>query len=430
MNIYCYKAGIYLEQRCNEIDKFAKSLDKTQLIQKISFVALTILFKALKWVSEELKAFIPVSYRKGQELSQEIEKLRKAAEPGWQEQAVKMIRKSREDTLGNEAMRLAAVKALTVQEQAALSKAVYSVWVKKSSAKIREQTTVLMSQAHEIKKIYGDTHHLFLHGQSLVWSVVPLLIKELIREFNPEQEVGYYKFLRAEGSAVSDSYWDWISSWTIMKWLGFSKEASKTAGDYIAQNPYINDDDMKTRETILSVDGYFYNTQAYESCLYFLMNNNNILGDGSTALKNVIQSVFRHFKKDASRELIDTLSTRLMKSIAFTNSMTTTGNLYLIAIPKEKSADIQYRAHPFGPPCSCHQGKSHTQILEKLQQGILNETTKCKVYGCAIPQYRLFLPALKPGNGCKIFRMSPLPRSSRQSIKAAIKSIAQELHTS
>lgn len=392
---------------------------------RVAFYALSFILVPLRSVSRELRG-THVSYQKGQKLLSLIDELQKSEEPDWQERAVKFVRNSREDNLNDEMKRLEGAEAMTGLESDMAARAVRSVKLKHNPAskKLLMQALVLLAQAHEIKKIYAKTHHLFLHGQSLNWSIVPLVIKELVREFQPDEEVGFYKFLRSENTVVTESYWNWSSK--LLRWLGLEPQ---TAREFMAENLSIHDGNMKTRETLISADAYFYNAQSYESSLYFLMNNNNILDrSGTDALKDVIQTIFRHFKKNASQQLLDRLFIRLMASIEFTRRMVTTGNLYVIAVPKDKSIDAQYRAHPFGVPCFCHRGANHTQILDSLQQGHLNVSTRCKILTMPVPQYRLFMPfVMRPENGCKTFRLNALPRSNRKAIKEEIKKIAKEL---
>lgn len=427
INLY-YAAGTTFEKFCSRIERFSNFFDRSNVMVRVALYALSFILLPLKSVSRQLRG-THVSFRNGQALLRLIDELQKSGERNWQERAVKIIRNSREDNLEDEMKRLEGAEAMAWPEAEMAAKAVCSVKLNVKSYdaanRLRRQAQVLLAEAHEIKNIYAKTHHLFLHGQSLRWSLVPLVIKILIREFQPEQEVAFYKFLRSEDCAVSESYWNWSSK--FLRWLGFEP---KTAREYMAHNTIIYDGDMKTREMLLSVDAYFFNAQNYESSLYFLMNNNNILDrKDTTALKNVILSIFLHFNKNASEQLLDQLFTRLMKSIEFTRSMITTGNLYVIAIPKEKSIDAQYRAHPLGVPCYCHKGSNHTQILESLQKGQLDLNTKCSMQTLPIPQYRLFMPVvMKPENGCKIFRLNALSRMQRQPIKEAIKKIAIDLH--
>lgn len=381
---------------------------------------------------------VNAAFQEGQGLLQSINALRRTHLPGWQEKAVKLIRATKKDNLDEEFERLRGAEAVTRLEAPKIESAVNSVILNNyaNASKIRKQAKALLGQAHEIKKIYEKTHHVLLHSQSLKWSVVPILIKKLLKLSKPDLNVHNFKFLRTEGSVISDSYWDLISPWKIMQavsnFLGFTSQSEppKTAREYITQTRSINDSDMKTRETLLSVDAYFYNAQKYESSLFFLMNNNNILGhDGTTALKNVVKSILGHFKKEASEETLSRLAERVIKCVDFTDNMVTTGNLYVIAVPKEKSTDVQYRAHPFGPACTCHRRGNHTEILEKLQNGILDRSTQCIYQNVPIPQYRLFTPTLKPENGSKIFRMRALTSPQSQSIKTAIANVAQDLLT-
>ncbi len=380
------------------------------------------------------------AFLQGRELYRNISELKSRNEQGWQESAVSLIRNSRQDTLELELERLRGANAIKEEELAKLRDALQNVTVDNgvNKAMLSDQAKVLYMQAHEIKRIYEGTHHVLLHAQSLKWSIVPMLIKELIALQDPKKDLHHYKFLRPEKvETISDSYWNMVSGLVgyVKNFLGYLagiKEPA-TAQEFLAhqrsKGEPINDDKIEIREKILSVDGYFYNYYPWESALYFLMKNNNVLANGGEALQNILKSTLRHFKKDASNELVDALASRLLKSTDFTTNMVTTGNLYVIAIPKEKSEEIQYRAHPFGKECGCH--PAHMSVLEKLQRGVLDNTTKCShLYNVPqVPQFRIFLPALKPGNGSKMFRLNALKRDDCHSIKAVVKEVAKTLQT-
>ncbi len=97
-----------------------------------------------------------------------------------------------------------------------------------------------------------------------------------------------------------------------------------------------------------------------------------------------------------------------------------------ICIPKEKSKEIQYRSHPYGQGCHCHDEIDETSILDKLQLGILDSETKC-TSDLIIPQYRIFTPKLTQANGVKI-HLIPSNETFRKTVKEKIQNLVQEMN--
>ena len=122
------------------------------------------------------------AFLEGQELLSKINELKRVHEP--QEKAIKLIRQSKKNSPEDEFERLSGAQAMTSSEMKKIKSALCNVILHNNVAyaqQIRKQAKLLLAQAHEIKKIYERTHHVFIHGQSLKWSVVPLLIKQLIK---------------------------------------------------------------------------------------------------------------------------------------------------------------------------------------------------------------------------------------------------------
>ncbi|HSX13447.1 MAG TPA: hypothetical protein VLE96_03395 [Chlamydiales bacterium] len=159
---------------------------------------------------------------------------------------------------------------------------------------------------------------------------------------------------------------------------------------------FVNDHDIFTREDLISVDGYFYNNQSYESALFFLANNMNMFYPS----KQFIEAILQSFQKDLDSDQSSRLADRVLEVKAEDDSRI--GNLFVICLPKEKSQEIQYRAHPLGPCCHCHSKEEDQTILEKLQNGVLDFQTGCWEKYNKIPQFRIFTPQLTQENGVKI----------------------------
>ncbi len=408
-------------------DKLLPTLTIEQLDEQDSKAMMSLL-----GLQDEAKRFY--AFLEGRAVARQIRELEEANQEGWQEVAITLIRNSRKDNPELELQRLKGAGAVTNSESDKIKNTISLVKLtnEHKRAALSKQAILLYTQAYEIKRIYEKTHHIFLHAQSIKWSIVPMLIKELVELVNPEKKFHHYKFLRREGIEITDGYFDMLSSYVtnfVKSIFGFGKKDPATAREFLdhyrSLGKKINDDELDVREKILSIDGCFDNYQEWESAPYFLMKNDNVL-DGGNQLKKIIISTLRHFKKSASIHTVETLANKLLSSTNFTNALTTTGNLYVIAVPKEKSADFQYRAHPYGPACTCHPGE-HQEVLERLQDGQLDGSTMCTLSKTPIPQYRLYLPAVKPEAGIKMFRLNALNREGSHAIKTSVKEVANSL---
>ncbi len=358
---------------------------------------------------------------KAKELSQNISVLRRAAQPGWQQKVMTLIRKSRYDTPQAELKRLKATKVLTEDVSTQLDASintVHSTLNKKSF----DQIKMLMGQALEVKSIYGDTHHVFLHAQASNWLGLTYLVKELHRMFEPNTPIGHFKFLRPPLKLCPPGILS--SLWKSCRNALLEEEKITNVQEYIHSKWFVNDSDRETRENLLSVDGYFFNAQTYESSLFFLINNCNILGKPDT-IKDFYGQIIKHYCPNLSEQELGQFSNRIFYVVQSTEAAC--GNLFTICVPKEKSQEIQYRAHPFGAVCACHPKENSSILLENLQKGLFDKRAECDIIYPPIPQYRIYTPLLQP-DVTPTYLLTPHEKTHRKAIKAKIKEIVAALY--
>lgn len=407
---------------CALDDLPAKGKNK-EVALRVAAVALSpILYPTLATVYAISRVF----YNPDRKLRKKIDWLKKNKPQDWQKQSIDLIRQARHDLPAQELLRLKAVGVLNRERESKLQKAINKVYIKNQpNNSKRLMSMMLLGQALEIKDIYGSTHDVFIHAQAGKWTIFSHLIKEFIRRFEPETDIKHFKYLRAPCSTVDlgffSSFWNYF--------FGQSPKP-KTVQDYINSKWSINDDDNQVREELISVDGYFFNYQAYESSLFFLINNDNIFNNAD-AIKNFSKKVIKHFCPSLKNEsILNQLVERIVKA-AFTKAEC--GNLFVVCLPRTQSRHIQYRAHPFGKVCHCHHVGNSKQltdaaILAKLQKDeVLDHTNKCHSLVHTIPQYRLYSPLLKPGKGKAIYLLTPHNKSQRKAIKEPVRKVVEEV---
>lgn len=337
---------------------------------------------------------------------------------GWEKAALKLIKHGRHIDPSQELSRLRRLNVLTSTRESKLDNALNNVILTKPNYD-KQRTKMLMAQALEIKDIYKKTHHVFLHAQATKWVIFSHIVKECMRRFEPEVDLEQYKFLRTPTDTTDLGFLKSIFSFLF----GKSKPHETVQKFLDSKYTPVNDSNTEDRDNLLSVDGYFYNYHKWESSLFFLINNDNIFNNANV-IEDFAKKVFKHFcpkLKDKAR--IDSYAKEISQA-AFKKAAC--GNLFVICLPKEKSHEIQYRAHPYGPPCTCHPKWKAATILNALQDENFNYTNKCKSIP-AVPQYRLYTPKLSPGDGKAVYLLTPFTKAQRREIKAPVKRVANEL---
>ena len=381
------------------------------------------------------------SIKTGIILRQQIDQLIKTKNANWQDQAITLIKKSRYDILDDEINRLRAAGILTSKREALLDNSIGHVQKPSSSPIKQKQSKVLMGQALEIKDIYQSSHDVFIHAQATQWVVLTYLIKEMVKKFNPELNARHFKFLRNPPDEIAKPEEPPVNlvvpakpltkceriTKAFKRFLGCDKETKKPEDvrTYVNSKLWINDNNMETRDDLLSTDGYFYNFSTYESSLFFLINNTNIMAN-TGAIEKFTRNVFKQFCPSLKGHEINKYAKKVVNA-AYKGDFS--GNLFTLLIPKEDSEKAQYRAHPFGAVCTCHPKEKDKEILAQLQNEVFDHTNKCSplLGGPIVPQFRIYTPALKPGNGKKIFLLTPFAKQERKKVKAQIKAVANDV---
>lgn len=286
------------------------------------------------------------------------------------------------------------------------------VYIKYFSNPTSSAVKIILCDAYEIKKTYGNDHYVFTHGQASSWFVVAALIKTLVERFDSSNYVDpSFEYLRSTKRSPSQK-------------LSDIKRA-------IAANE-IDDENKDARISIASVDIHLLSTKLFESALFFFAMNTNMLSMlNSQVIEKTCRSLLLDYLPESVTAKKITDCTGRIYSLA-KKINTLCGHLFVICIPKTICKDhlenIGYLSHPYGKPCNCHPGVDPLTILEKLQQGHLNSDTSCKgTY--PVPQFRLMTSMVTPNLGVKSFILSPLTTEERTKIYSEINSALTEAIT-
>lgn len=367
-----------------------------------------------------------------QRLDQQLRRVSHLKSAGWEHQVIRSLRANRARSDGLELQRLRATGVLTPDLERKLNIAIRQVKLQAGKHPARNKLKVMMAQSAEVRRYLGQDYDVFIHAQATPWMVVASLMKECMKRQNPDTNYHQFKFLRNEKLEHQSRVGDALRSrgWTLggMTNYLFPDRAAQTAQEYLKSKwSHPNDDFDQDRELLISADALLHNYATYESSLFFLANNSNI-SQGHTAIRGVLKNIANHFNPHLSASHRDRLIRNLMAAVP---SFQSEGNLYTVCVPKVRTFDYQYRAHPFGAPCNCH--SNHRQVLDRVQQNILDASTRCTgtyhlVVPCpAPPQFRLYTPMLRPEKGVKVYLQSPVAKTAKQRIRAQARTMAQAL---
>ncbi|MBA3957056.1 MAG: hypothetical protein H0X51_01485 [Parachlamydiaceae bacterium] len=405
------------------------------------------------------------TFLKDWSLGLQIKVLKRDKPAKWEDTAITLIRKSRYASPDEELQRLRTVGVLTPQREAAIN---YShTKINLTSKDVvpfrivdarKLQFKVLKAQAMEIADtLHAASYDVLLSAQATQWEVISHVVKECIRAFEPQKKdkLKHFKFLRAPCETVDIGFMTNIFNFFIGL-VSTPKEPPKNVQGYLSRKREINDDDLKTRAELLSADAYYNNYTAWESNTFFGINNINVLTN-TDLIKKLSKKLFKHFCPKASKEDISFFAEEIQKiSQEYTTAQAQRcGNLFVICVPRAKSPEILYRAHPFGAPCGCNKVSDadikNSESVAGLQRSVTNaqlrqdqrtlvllqanthslelpESQRCQIKAEKMPpQYRLYTPMLTPEHGVKSFMLTPVPKPERQAFKAQIKAIVKSL---
>lgn len=345
-------------------------------------VALSDRFERQQIEHERRVAFDDAKILEAPVVKTEIEALRQSREPGWQERAAKRICKSSCIDPRKELERLRSLELVTEAENNQLTRLVNSFPSISAHAKLQYQKRV--GQALAIQKIYGSTHHVFIHSQPFQFLVIVDLIKELEKANYPGRNLKHFKCLRVQ-------------------------QADLGIAQYGQREDHFHDSNRDIAKDILSADACFYNELG---SAYYGLHGASMTPFDPEYLKNTIQFYCRRFSAEKCLEYAKKLAEKAIPDAY--------SNLFVICIPKEISQDVLYRANPGGRHSEPIPGKSEPEILEQLQNGNIDF---CRP---ASPQYRIFMPAALPERGVKSYLLTS-NREERKEVKAFVKEMVQEI---
>lgn len=368
------------------------------------------------------------AFQEGKDLKQEIDRLRASGDSNWQEKALVLIRLARKDNPAEELSRLRGAGVLDSRTEKKLEYAQEKVIIEPLTPFSvyyhgRPHVKKLYGQALEIKKLYQDTFDVFIHAQASPWLPINYLVKELWRTRRPQDNLHQFKPLRAPCSTASPGFTE--ATYRVVNTINpLGAKGIEKYKDRWFQLFTLSDSDPKVREELLSVDAFFYNNSRFESALHFLTNNANILDDPKK-IEDIAEKTIRHFEPSIPEAKLRRLANKVTKTIKPANHPC--GNLFVFCVPKEESQKVQYRAHPFGLACDCHPKEEERAILDKLQNGVFDTSTKCTsfIFKTTTPQYRLYLPEVQPETE-KVFLLTSLTSEKRHEMKESIRDIVMQ----
>lgn len=292
------------------------------------------------------------------------------------------------------------IEAKTLSEQA----------VSKMRAGLISDTWVVNgARMQELRNKFSELktrkYYIFPHGASYRWLISTYFNKEWVRLTRPRTDLSLYTQFRFPGTEGNPR---------------------------IRYTPMTKSDSM-LRDELMAVDAYLANTAGSESALYFAARNTNIGTDPMPNLEGAVKGVLHN--ECSQRIVLDglrALDGRVQRSLGSLGSRGLGGgSYYAILVPEEAVDKTGYRCHPFGYPCRCHPATSNRAILDALQAGVLDHSTRClgstSSLGHAVPQYRLYTRELTPKNGVLMLNVSKPPRAYRQQLKQSVRRIVNQM---
>ncbi len=297
----------------------------------------------------------------GRELHAKIEELRAQNQDGWQDEAIELIHQSRNKDPDAELLRLRAVGILNPATEPALTK----------KAKYNKHALIVLAQALEMQSVYKDTHYVFFHGQPSNCTYLPRLLKALEKAKNPDADLSRFEMLRPfAGSAKGFTDYS-ENSGQLMLGLDATKEGS---------------------QDLLSVNASFDITP-YESATHFLVENKPSRRKIDTS---TLAAMKEAYPKASDAQLMSCLEK--IKSANPQNAPC--GNLFLVCVPKDQPQPVFYRSEPYGLPFKGD--GTQDPVLKAQSERVLLGGDRV----IAAPQYRIYMPGLRPEKGHQVHCLS------------------------
>lgn len=272
-----------------------------------------------------------------------------------------------------------------------------------------------------LKNEYSHSHYIALHGQSLFFTIISDLIKQMEILKNPEKSYKSYKFFRLPSNESYESTAD------------FFKRNPKPKERVLFDHYYMN--------KLLSVDLYDENVEEGESTLYFLKFNTNICAgpEGKCEMPEVklvefIEKVLIHYQVPSEKQ--KEIGDRLCAIAKKINTNEGPGNLYVICLPKNQVGETKpllYLSKEGGYSLKLEGEETFSSLLESLQERDLPKLDRFiyrkeeKILRTNFPQGRIICSSMTPGE-MKVFRLNNLSKELKAECKAEIKKIAKEMH--
>lgn len=287
---------------------------------------------------------------------------------------------------------------------------------------LQTQKQVARSLFNKLEKIIGmrkalvSTHYVFSHASEFDCMLLYWLFKELGNYMLPRKDLRHLLIVRGPAELTKEEQ----AKMAQIRDDALSKGANSL--------DYLDMPGRKSLSSVLSVDICYVSTSPGESAISF--------ADMASGSRVPIKARSRApclLEDELKRWNIPTILREnfISRFCEIINSLKEDGlNVWGLAIPKEKVLSLGYLAHAGGEFCRCHMNQDLHQLLNKIQNLILDETTLCvsgeKQVGLPA-QYRLYPEQMTPENGVFLECFDDFSNKTRKRIKRELGQLSKAI---
>lgn len=259
--------------------------------------------------------------------------------------------------------------------------------IEKSCRRLTTEHKIAIGHTLELQNCLKDEYFIINHGQNLDLMMINL-VSRILKKHYEAQNYDHFQVLRHDAHLQHIDLDKQDVAW-FQSQIGLMKT------------------DHYFRRELICGDIFLESTARWESAIDFFSGRCNI-AKGPGFMKNVLEQIVAYYfpNRETQKMLVQHLLSIAPAGIR------SVGNLYSIAIPKEKFHEMCYLAKPFGYALDSEEYPE--KVLEALQSGIILENVK------SLPQVRVLSHKLTPENGVYIEASSTLSDDEIQKIEENI----------
>jgi len=271
---------------------------------------------------------------------------------------------------------------------------------------IGPEEKVAIAHTIEIREVLKEEYYVINHGQNLDLMIINIFSRALKRHFDANK-YDHLRILRHDIYLQQKHNVNWFKEQIVHHFRN----------------------DHHFRKELISGDIFLESVREGESALDFFLGRQNIAvkEKGSGFMTEILSDIVSHYfpNKDTRKKLSD-------KLLTISHNCSGRGNLYSIAIPKNKFFDICYLSIAYGIPVK--DGKYKHKHLEGMQDGQCPGENKMpyerwKDWEEVAPQVRILTHKLTPENGVYIFRSSTATDEVLKKVEEDVELLIQRAQT-